>query len=185
MNDERIFELFICGERAMFGVLMERYQKPLYHYLLRYTGNTTLSEEILQETFVKVFQKCEMYTRGKPFKPWLYKIACNTAKDKLKQKKQQSLAEKEEPMTKTANSPVHHLHCKEIGEMIDKAVAKLPPNQKQVFILREYEKMSYVDISIAVERPLNTVKSDMRRALKSLRDLLTSLTDIAMKGKYI
>ncbi|BBM88216.1 RNA polymerase sigma factor [Candidatus Uabimicrobium amorphum] len=185
MNDEKIFALFVKGEGAMLGVLVKKYQDPLYKYLVRYTNNTTLAEEILQETFIKVYEHSDKYDLQKPFRPWLYKVALNTARDKLRQKKLdwQSLADKEEPMA--VNSPVRDLQSREIGEMIRKAVAELAPNQRQVFILRQYEKMSYADISTAVERPLNTVKSDMRRALQSLRELLASLTDIAMEGKYI
>jgi RNA polymerase sigma-70 factor (ECF subfamily) len=171
----------------MFEMLLKRYQKPLYGYLIRYTGNPTSAEEIFQETFVKVFEKRHLYQQGRPFKPWLYQIAINTAHDKFRERKFHplQLEEKDEPMAKVADAPPQHLHRQEVSQMIAEAVAQLPSTQRQVFILREYENLSYAEISDLVQRPLNTVKSDMHRALQTLRSLLDTLADAAMEGEEV
>lgn len=184
MTDEELFAAFIDGNDAMFEALLKRYQKPLYAYLVRYTGNSSLAEEIFQETFVKVFEKRHLYQRGRPFKPWLYQIATNTATDKFRERKTQSLSllEHDEPAAPPC-SPSENMERKELAQRIAEAVSQLPQAHREVFILREYEKLSYAEIATMVGRPLNTVKSDMHRALQSLRKLLDALADIALEGE--
>lgn len=168
----------------MFETLVKRYQKPLFGYLMRYLGNANLAEEVCQETFVKVFEKRHLYQQDKPFKPWLYQIAVNTATDKFREKRiaPATLEDKAEPMAKV-DSPASDLERQEIAQMIEQAVAQLPDHQRQVFILREYQELSYADISNIVQRPLNTVKSDMHRALQALRVMLDALAAMAMEGE--
>lgn len=175
-SDEELFGAFVNGDNSAFENLVKRYEKKLYGFLVRYTGDANLAEDIFQETFVKVFEKRHLYCPDKPFQPWLYCIATNTAKDKFRERKHSSsLAEREAD----TNSPECEVNRKEIGEMISRAISRLPEVQRQVFILREYENLSYADISTIVRRPINTVKSDMRRALNTLRGLLESLASVA------
>lgn len=170
----------------MFEALLKRYQKPLAGYLFRYTRNATLAEEAFQETFIKIFEKRHLFQAGKPFKPWLYQIAVNTATDKLRSRKLEpvTLEDKDEPRA-PLTYPSENLEREELAQRIAEAVVQLPHTQRQVFVLREYQELSYAEISSIVQRPLNTVKSDMHRALQALRTLLDSLAEMVMEGEDV
>jgi RNA polymerase sigma-70 factor (ECF subfamily) len=178
LTDEELFASFLAGNEGMFEALVKRYQKPLYGYLVRYLGNANLAEEVSQETFVKVFEKRHLYQQDRPFKPWLYQIAMNAATDKFRERKHSPVAmdDKAEAIA-NSDSPAIALERREVAQMIAQAVAELPDHQRQVFILREYQYLSYAEISAVVQRPLNTVKSDMHRALQSLRTMLDTLSE--------
>lgn len=180
-NDEELFMRFVKNkDQNAFETIVKRYEPILYGYLVRYTGDANLAEDIFQETFVKVFEKCHLYCADRPFKPWLFCIAINTAKDKFRERRSYSynVNTHENIVVDNGKSPACEFDTQELKEIISQAVAHLSEVQRQVFILRTYEQLSYVDISDIVQRPLNTVKSDMRRALQSLRGLLNHLADI-------
>lgn len=181
-SDEELFASFVNGNENAFETLVKRYHPMLYGYLVRYTGDPGLAEDIFQESFIKVFDKKHLYCPDRPFKPWLFSIAVNTAKDKFRERRHHA-GFLDSEVADTALSPQREASCRELGEMISRAVARLPEIQRQVFILREYEELNYADISTIVERPVNTVKSDMRRALQALRGLLNSLATFAMEGE--
>lgn len=179
-SDEALFEDFRKGSESAFESLVQRYERPLVYFLTRTTNNHALSEDVFQETFIKVFEKRELYDSGRPFKAWLYRIAINTAYDRLRQRHRSaafSLDENFDLEDTSAVEPSLQLSRRELAESIDAAVAQLPESQRQVFVMREYEDLSYAEISEILDRPVNTLKSDMRRGLQKLQTLLDSLRE--------
>lgn len=180
-SDEELFEEFAKGDDSAFEILVERYYSPLFGYLVRYTRSYHLAEEVLQDCFIKVYEKKHLFQQGRNFRPWLYQIAVNTAKDRFREKKMVNLDPEGVELSSTGlagHDPSFSAECKEVGNMIEAAVHELPEMQKQVFVMREYDKMSYVDIAETLKRPLNTVKSDMRRAVQRLQKALDSLSGL-------
>lgn len=176
LDDEQLFTTFLDGDESCFAELVERHTGSLFGFLYRYTGNQQLAEDVFQDSFIRIYCKREFFQRGRSFKPWLYRIAINIARDRFRENRRRAdLQEKLAVPEKTTPSPATAATSRETGDLIQAALDRLPQMQRQVFVLRQYEHLSYRDISNVLERPLNTVKSDMRRALQGLRELLATL----------
>ncbi len=179
LSDEELFSEFQKGNETSFELLVKRYEKRLVGLLFKTTHQMDLAEDVFQETFIKVYQKKHLFDTSRPFRPWLFRIGINCANDHLRSKKNlPPMPDESHFETEDKNMPMPHeiLSRAEIGSHIAGAVEKLPELQRQIFWMREHEKMSYQDISDALERPVNTLKSDMRRALGKLKKILAHLS---------
>ena len=184
LNDEECFDKFIGGDESGFEALVRRYEAPLTNFLVRLTGNRASAEDAFQDAFLRVYEKRHLFKPGLPFKPWLYRIAVNAARDRFRVSRHESgaLPEGEDVLDTSSPSPLREISRREIADRVAVALEQLPAVQKQVFLLREYDDLSYTDISEVLQRPVNTVKSDMRRGLEHLRQLLGSLEVLAVEG---
>lgn len=179
-SDEQLFANFLDGDGEGFHDLVRRYEGPLFAYLFRFTGDAGVAEDVFQDAFLKVHRNRGGYDRGMAFKPWLYSIAINTARDWYRHHRHEPrLLSGDIDVPDGRPSPDKVLQDAETGERIAAAVARLPEIQRQVFLLRQYEDLPYDVIASMLERPVNTVKSDMHRALQRLRGLLDSLAEPA------
>src|SRR5262249_1692268 len=80
-SDEELLTHFCEGQKEAFGILVRRYERELFGYLRRYLGDSSLAEDVFQNTFVQLFVKSNQYEAGRPVRPWLYTIATNQAID--------------------------------------------------------------------------------------------------------
>jgi RNA polymerase sigma-70 factor (ECF subfamily) len=155
-------------------LLIARFRVPLFAFLVRYTGDRSLAEDLLQETFIRVYRKRHLYDRHQPARPWLYRIAMNLAIDHFRRAAvatvQATVAVEE--AADGQDSLVDSAIRQDVRREIAGAVAALPPAQRAAFILHQFDGLNYSEISRVTGRRLNTVKSDMRRALAALRRCL-------------
>ncbi len=192
-SDEEIIALYQNGEEGAFKGLIDRYTSPLYNFVARLTTKDSASD-IVQETFIKVWKNLHKFDSSKAsFKTWIFTIAKNTATDFLRKRK--SLLFSDLPARNAShdnaggekdednnffeeNIPDENLLPDEILQklqdslLLNKTLEKLPTNYKTVLILHYQEEMTFDDIGKILEKPLNTVKSDHRRALIKLREIL-------------
>ena len=177
-SDERLLSAFIEGDETMFSELVHRYEKPLYAFISRIIGETGDASDLFQETFVRVYQNAGSFRSESRFKTWLYAIAANLCRSRIRKQRREASVSIEDAARLSASrpGPPGALDAKEIGRRVAGAVRELPLEQGEVVVLRVYEEMSYAEIADALERPLGTVKSQMRRAVTKLRG---SLRDIA------
>ncbi|GMW02708.1 MAG: RNA polymerase sigma factor [Candidatus Hydrogenedentota bacterium] len=170
------------GDRWAFEKLVKRYERPLYNYLRRMTGDPTDAEDVFQETFLKVYSHLNRFQEGRPFKPWLYRIATNTARDFLRHKRrrpQVSLDDEDgarpsllDTLAASLPSPSSLLASRENVERLEKAVAGLSEIHRAVFLLSRYEGLPYSEIAEVLDIPVGTVKSRMNKAVHELLDAL-------------
>src|SRR5437016_13205105 len=83
-SDEELLSRFCRGQTEAFGALLRRYERELFGYLRRYLGDSELAEDVFQNTFLALYQKCGQYEAGRPVRPWLYTIAKHQAIDALR-----------------------------------------------------------------------------------------------------
>ena len=177
-SDERLLSAFLEGDETMFSALVHRYEQPLHAFICRVTGEPADAADLFQETFVRVYQKAGTFRSDSSLKTWLYSIAVNLCRSQMRKRR----GELHVPIEAGRGVAVHSrpgpngLEAEEIGSRVAAAVKRLPLEQREVFVLRVYDEMTYGDISAALERPLGTVKSQMRSALAKLRG---DLRDIA------
>src|SRR6516165_8073613 len=83
-SDEDLLTYFCKGQKEAFGVLVRRYERELYGYLRRYVGDSSLADDVFQNTFLQLYVKVGQYEAGRPVRPWLYTIATHQAIDALR-----------------------------------------------------------------------------------------------------
>ncbi len=180
-TDQDLIAEFRQGNEVAFDVLVERYTTSLYNFIYFFLGGSDEAADIVQESFYKIWKNFKKYDDKHNFKTWAMSIARNTAIDFLRKKKplQFSSLEREDDDVRfeekiSDEEPLPHevFEKKEIGELIEKVVKELPDHYRAVMLLRYNEDMSFEEISEALDKPLNTVKSQHRRALTLLRKKL-------------
>ena len=177
------------------GVLLERYRGPLYNFILRHLGDRDRAEELLQETFLRVVHRAERFEGKSRFSTWMYTIARNLCIDtsrKLVHRRHRSLdapgrgredggpgASLVERTAKPAPSVERLSDSARMRRAVTRAIEALPPEQREVFLMREVQGMRFREIAEVVGVPENTVKSRMRYALQRLREELADFAELA------
>ena len=168
------------GDAAAFALLVRRYEGPLFAFLRRFLGNATDAEDVFQETFLKVHTNRGRFRLDAPFKPWLYRIATNAAKDRLRARKRRRMlsifsahpSTPDVPLADTLPAPGPGpdaiAEASETAARLEAAVAKLPEKHRAVFLMARYEEMPYAAIAEALGIPEGTVKSRMNKAVATL-----------------
>ena len=185
---------FQGGDRPAFSTLVRRHKTPIYNFILRKVRSPTAAEDLPQDLFVRVVQKAATFKHEARFTTWAYSIARNLCIDHLRKmslRRHPSLdqASGRDPSGATLGERVADDHPSaaadrratsvDIGERIVTAVDGLPPEQREVFLLRQLGKVPFKDIAKMTGVPENTVKSRMRYALERLQDALCEYEDYA------
>jgi RNA polymerase sigma factor (sigma-70 family) len=171
MQDEEYMHQLSFDNDSALDTLVFRYHKPLYGYVYRLLQDEKLAEDIVQDTFMKIYQQGQKGYIPDSFKPWMYKIATNCCKDywrKASTKREYSTDEIVEGQGK-----IHHIIDRQLERqwMID-SLDLLPPDYRMVLYLRFYQELKYTEIALALEIPLNKVKTWITRGLKKLEGIL-------------
>jgi RNA polymerase sigma-70 factor (ECF subfamily) len=191
-SDEALMLRFQSGDRAAFGILVRRHKTAIYNFILRQVRTPPSAEDLAQDVFVKIVQNAADFKHEARFTTWAYAIARNVCIDHLRKmslRRHPSLdhSDSGEGPTlgeRTADSrPGASVDRSAIGAelavRITRAVEELPPEQREVFLLREIGHVPFKDIAEMTNVPENTVKSRMRYALERLQEALEEYEDYA------
>lgn len=167
------------GDKAAFESLFRTYYSDLHRFLWGYVKNSHIAEGLVQEVFVRVWENRQTLDPSEKIKPYLYRIARNLAIDHIRHKK---VVRKWEEEKKALHNFSSHkkgidekLHDKIMLRRVKKAIEDLPERRRLIFILSRYDRMSYKEIAQMLEISVNTVETQISRALKSLREKFSSL----------
>ncbi|MAJ44869.1 MAG: RNA polymerase subunit sigma-24 [Candidatus Marinimicrobia bacterium] len=182
LTDEELIEKFQNGDIGAYTEIVNRYKDRLYNFIYRYLYDSDRAEDILQDTFIKLYTHKNSYRQIAKFSTWLYTIAGNLAKTelrKLKRRKTYSISEvsrnEKEFIIKSPNTDTENdANSINIEKSIQKALNQLPQDFKTIIILRDIQELSYEDISCIVNVPIGTVKSRINRGRLKLQKLLTN-----------
>jgi len=177
--------LYQKGDERAFEVLYWRHNRGIFNFISHFIGESgNQAEELLQDVFLKVVKASKRYEPSAKFTTWLYQIARNGCIDhfrKMKHRKTTSLAQPidseeemvlESTIAGTDPSPEKAARISEVSLVLKEAIATLPEDQREVFLMREDLNLSFAEISELIECPVNTAKSRMRYALEHLRKTL-------------
>ncbi|ASS75299.1 hypothetical protein CIG75_10065 [Tumebacillus algifaecis] len=171
MQDEESMRQLAVGNDAAMDSIIFRHHKPLFGYLYRMTLDEKVAEDLVQDTFVAIYQQGQRGFVPDRFKPWLYKIATNTCRDYWKK----ASTRRELPIETQEASPasVTNLIDRQVERqwMID-SLNRLPIAYRTVLYLRFYQDMKHSEIAAALELPVNTVKTQVVRGLQKLESIL-------------
>ena len=164
------------GNTDDLAALVERHHSPLLGYLYRMTGgDRALAEDLVQEAFLRVLRSIGQYRHPRPFKPWLYAITTNLARDHYKRAETRHAADVQldKEMTRGPDArPEDRLVANQEAQQVAAAVMTLPAHQREALVLRYYQGLSLAEVASALGVPVGTVKSRIHLALRRLRTLL-------------
>jgi len=184
-TDEELIARFQNGDAYAFDLLVRRYKDPLLNFIYRFLGDFVESEDIVQETFYRVYKNKHYYKEVAKFSTWIYTIAGNLAKTELRRRKRrrvfsihkETAAEKELELPDLQSDPEKEVNTIVTEKIIQKAINSLPQKFRQVIVLRDIQGFSYEEISSIIKVPLGTVKSRVNRARLKLQDDLSFLLE--------
>lgn len=171
LSDETLLREYQQGKAEALKELFVKYQKPLFNFVYRLSDDYTLAEDILQDLFIRMAENISRFSpkRSGSLRQWLYQVAINLYRDNYRhnQKVKESepdLAAKQIKAEQPAKTGITRSEFEEL-------LAQLPPEQKEVVLLKVYSGLTFREISETLNCPLNTALSRMQYALKSLRRL--------------
>ena len=186
ISDEELVKKFTVGDINAFEALVVRYQKSIVNFIYRMIGNFQEAEDLAQETFIKVYQFAHTYEGRSSFATWLFGIASNLCYDNLRAKShwdcifidEKKEAIREQLLGESAiPSPQKAAEDSELADLIETAIGKLPVQQRQAIVLREYYGFSYSEIAEVAKCSVAAVKSRIHKAKLQLRKELRFLLD--------
>lgn len=176
-SDEQLMLLFQGGNENAYIELVNRYKDKLINFIFNYLGDQESSEDVVQETMIKLYQKKHYYKEIAKFSTWLYTIAKNLANTELRKRKQRKITllsqftDDDKTYDLPSNDPElgQAIQTDIVNKIIRTAVDKLSEKFKVVIVLRDIQGLSYEDISEIINVPIGTVKSRINRARLQLQ----------------
>jgi RNA polymerase sigma-70 factor, ECF subfamily len=186
-DDLSLVEACRAGRTEAFGVLVERYKGRLYPTIARLVGSAHDAEDILQDAFVRAFEKLDQFQGDSSFYTWIYRIAVNLALSGHRRRRirsalrpgLRSLASRglHTADESAGSDPAAPLERAERERLVEAALDRLGPEHRAVVILKDFDGHRYEEISAILNIPVGTVRSRLHRARCELRDRLRFLDD--------
>ncbi len=175
-TDEQLLTLFCQGDTDAFTALLRRYEKELFNFLNKFVGNSSLAQEAFQEAFLQVHISAASFDVSRRFKPWLYTIAANKARDMLRSKARRpsvnlSSADDNDSgdlwscLLTEEETPADIVDKKDTQRQVRGIIAKMPENQREILLLGYFQQLSYKEMAETLGIPIGTVKSRLHSAV--------------------
>ena len=161
------------GAGEMLGVLFDRYQTPLFNFYSKLTGDRALSEDLVQEVFLRILKYRQSYRPGTPFRAWVYQIARNARIDHFRKFPREKAFE---PEMLPPVFPADSAQERQEVELLQLALQQLPEEKREILLLCRFQELKYEEIAALLGCELNTVRSRIHRALQDLRKAFQRLT---------
>ncbi len=189
LSDSEVVQRFLDGEERAFGELVDRYDGRLVNFVYRTVGDRERAQDLVQETFVRVYRHLHRFDQTKKFSTWIYTIASNLAKNELRNRSRNPLVlfqtikknwdADHRPLEWEDESmkPDDLYRKRHVRDVVEKAVQELPEHHRIVFVLRELEGRTYEDIAEITDTNLGTVKSRLNRARNNFARIVAPMID--------
>jgi RNA polymerase sigma-70 factor (ECF subfamily) len=189
--DEDLMLRYRNGDEDAFEMLYGRYEKPVFSFIYRILMNAVDAEDLCQETFLRLVKEKKKYQASGNFKTWVFRIALNLCRDRLRRKKFRShrsidapslsqngnINEIENALSDPAPDQIDCMEKDEMKVLIQQAFKKLPEKQRTVVILKEYQALKFSEIAEIMKSPVGTIKSLNHRGHKKLKKILANYID--------
>ncbi len=182
MSDEDVMEQLQSGAVEAFDIIVHRYKDRLHNFLFRYTHNHEDCEDLVQETFLRVYRSRQSYERIAKLSTWIYTIALNLAKSMYKKKQRMSLVsihaddsdpdDREMQLEDTVLLQDDELHLKLSVQELEKALQQLNEDFREAVVLRDIQQLTYEEIAEITDSAMGTVKSRINRGRQQLQEII-------------
>lgn len=190
MTDQQLVAAHRTGAPEAFSELVRRYQAEMHGFLMRFLRSRAAADDVFQETFLQIHTSIDTFDTNKRFKPWLFTIGANKARDYLRRNKRQKAV----PLSAAVDSsgdgasfvdlmeadlprPETEAETAEVAERVREAVAGMPDHLREVLVLAYFKQLAYREVAEALGIPLGTVKSRLHAAVGSFAKVWKSQYD--------
>ncbi len=191
-TDESLLKEYLRGKQGSFELLVRRHSRELFQFVLRFTGDSTAAEDVVQDSFLQVHHSARSFDPARRFKPWLFTIAANKARDSLRRRTRR----REVPFDATIGgeesgsggkfldllatddtaAPEEELQADENRQLVRQIIESMPDHLSEVLILGYYHRFPYKEIAEIVGIPLGTVKSRLHAAVVAFGERYREVT---------
>ena len=185
MTDEHLVGHYRTGRTEAFETLVSRFRIELFHFLMRYVHDRAAAEDLVQETFLQTHLSIDTFDLSRRFRPWLFAIAANKARDQLRRNTRRQtvplsvLVDENQPEGRTFIDlleadlplPAENVENEETRRLVREAIASLPDHLREVLLLAYFHRFAYKEIAQMLSIPLGTVKSRLHAAVGSFAEV--------------
>ncbi|MCA9254914.1 MAG: RNA polymerase sigma factor [Phycisphaerales bacterium] len=175
--DERLLAQFLDGDEQAFTQLVHRYDRELFQFVARFVRDAAAADDIVQDTFIQVHNSAQGFDMSRRFRPWMFTIAANKARDYLRtrgRRKEVAFAfdnndgdqtNFQDFLADAGPAPEDEVEAEEQRDAVRKIVARLPDHLREVLVLAYFHRFPYKEMADILEIPLGTVKSRLHAAV--------------------
>jgi RNA polymerase sigma-70 factor, ECF subfamily len=163
--DRKLVERVLEGDSEAFNLLVRQWEKPIYNFILRMIGDREEAMDLSQDVFMKAYRELATLKDLDRFSAWLYRIAHNTCYSRLRKEIGKTFVVYD-PEDYSARTPIEERLA------VEKALQQLPPDQREVVVLKVYQELKFEEIAIIQDAPVSTVKSRLYMGFEKLRSIL-------------
>ena len=164
-DDSRIIDRVLDGDTNAFNLLVWQWEKPIYNYIYRMVGNRDDALDLCQESFLKAFRELGTLKDKARFSSWLYRIAHNVCYSRFRKGQGKTFVELD-PNVGASRMPIENRLA------VEKALAQLPDDQREVVVLKVYQGLKFDEIAAVQDAPVSTVKSRLYMSFDKLKSVL-------------
>ena len=174
-NDFELIKKFLAGDESAFNLIVKKYQKKIYWHARQMLGNHLDADEITQEVLIVIYKKLGSFNFNSSLFTWIYRIINTRSLNQIRRRKIKNFFSIDDDESnfelEDTNDIVEDLVNREKLNQVSKALEKLPPKQRQIFIMRNYEELSYDEISKITGKTVGGLKANYFHALRKVLEL--------------
>lgn len=178
-SDEELLAAHLAGDTGAFAKLVQRYERELFHFLARFLGDRNAADDVFQESFLQVHQSAGQFDGQRKFRPWLFTIAANKARDLIRTQSRKHTSPLEAAINRGDEEsgrfvdlmqsddamPGAEMEKAELQKLVKQTVMNLNDNLREIILLAYFHQFSYKQIGEMLNIPLGTVKSRLHAAV--------------------
>lgn len=178
-SDEELVEACLGGDESAFEVLVGRWERKIHGAIYRILGSEEEARDLAQEAFLKAYRGLRAFKREARFSSWLYQIALNLCRDRMRRRRGRTIVSLEEleeaapgSLAPARPSALELVEARDMCRAVAAAIADLPSEQREIIVLKEYQELTFLEIAEILDVPISTVKTRLYRGLGQLRQSL-------------
>lgn len=168
MTEHTLIESFRSGDEFAFVGLYNRYKGPVYAFCYKMLLDSDAAKDVMQETFLRVYENRDRLMKSDAFKSWLFTIARNQCLNALRRSGRHVSLPDAQELPPVSETPFTQMEKSEQVRFVTRFLESLPPEYREVIILREYQNLSYEEIAAVTRSSLSAVKSRLFKARRKL-----------------
>jgi RNA polymerase sigma-70 factor (ECF subfamily) len=178
-SDEELVTAFRGGDSSAFDALVQRWERKIQGAVYRIMGSGEDAKDLTQETFLRAYRGLPTFKSEARFSSWLYQIALNLCRDRLRQRRGKTLVSIDDldpasnaRLERKGPSALDLMQAHDLARLVSAAMAELPEEQREVIVLKEYQGLTFQEIADSLRVPVSTVKTRLYRGLVQMREHL-------------
>lgn len=179
-TDQELMSMVLKKNTRAFRILYSRYEMRIYNFILRYAGSKEIAQDLLQETFTRVWFAAHSFNHESGnFRGWLYAIALNITRSEMSKKRYayhylevSEIPHHDEPANPRAEEPDAEMEHADLKNAVTEALGKLSPLLREIIVLKHYQQLKFKEIAEMTDTPEGTLKARFHRAIAQLKELL-------------